>query len=302
MWLIFPSQDQSRTYSYSLQHTFIQHLMKKMAKPEKNLEKVEEWVEEIYAVLAMMPWSSQGSGGQFEALCEVLWAAKDGPLSEERILNSLLRPQCDALVSMFCSTAIRLQRDHLLRNMPNTQGRNKFNLKMRVWLLYSESQIQRSLCETVVFPQIISPSELFLVVILTFVLKYWYGQNTLIFSPLYLVLKGKQYHHPFPLSSNYTSAFVVENMAHITDTNVHTTACLSCLYRLPLIYLRFISAFLLTTSNTFKQHCAFCCCCCCISVFCSLPSWPPWSWEAVPQFILPQRPSICLEDGLFWVP
>lgn len=119
---LFPSQDQSCTGDYTLQHTFIQHLMKKLGKPERNPEKVGEWVDEMYAVLAVMPWSSRKSGGQFEALCEALWAARDGPLKEEKILNALLRPQCDALVSVYCSTALRLQRDHLLRSVADTQG------------------------------------------------------------------------------------------------------------------------------------------------------------------------------------
>uniref|UniRef100_A0A665W4M4 Zinc finger FYVE domain-containing protein 26 n=1 Tax=Echeneis naucrates TaxID=173247 RepID=A0A665W4M4_ECHNA len=114
-------QDQSSTKVHTLQHTFIQYLMKKLGKPERKLEKVEEWVEEIYSMLAVMPWSSHRGSGQFEALCEALWAARDGPLKEERILSSLLRPQCDALVSAYCSTALRLQRDHLLRSSPDTQ-------------------------------------------------------------------------------------------------------------------------------------------------------------------------------------
>lgn len=96
--------------------------MKKLRKPEMIQEKVEEWVEEVYAVLAVMPWSSYKSGGQFEALCEALWAARDNPFKEERILSSLIRPRCDALVSVYCSTSLRLQRDHLLRNAPDTQG------------------------------------------------------------------------------------------------------------------------------------------------------------------------------------
>lgn len=83
---------------------------------------MEEWVEEIYTVLSVMPWSSRRSGGQLEALCEALWAARDGPLREERILSSLLRPRCDALISAYCATALRLQRDHLLRNTPDIQG------------------------------------------------------------------------------------------------------------------------------------------------------------------------------------
>ncbi|XP_070775958.1 zinc finger FYVE domain-containing protein 26 [Enoplosus armatus] len=114
-------QDQSCTDDHTLQHTFIQHLMKKLEKPERRVEKVEEWVEEIYTVLSVMPWSSRRSGGQLEALCEALWAARDGPLKEERILGSLLRPRCDALVSAYCSTALRLQRDQLLRSAPDTQ-------------------------------------------------------------------------------------------------------------------------------------------------------------------------------------
>ncbi|XP_041809482.1 zinc finger FYVE domain-containing protein 26 isoform X2 [Chelmon rostratus] len=114
-------QHQPCTEDHTLQHTFIQHLMKKLGKPERRQEKVEEWVEEIYAVLSVMPRGSRRSSGQLEALCEALWAARDGPLREERILSSLLRPRCDALVSVYCSTALRLQRDHLLRSTPDTR-------------------------------------------------------------------------------------------------------------------------------------------------------------------------------------
>ncbi|TMS21187.1 Zinc finger FYVE domain-containing protein 26 [Larimichthys crocea] len=114
-------QDQSCSQDHTLQHTFIQHLMKRLGKPERRFDKVEEWVEEIYAVLSVMPWSSRRSDGQLEALCEALWAARNGPLKEERILSSLLRPRCNALVSAYCSTALRLQRDHLLRSAPDTQ-------------------------------------------------------------------------------------------------------------------------------------------------------------------------------------
>ncbi|XP_024910893.1 zinc finger FYVE domain-containing protein 26 isoform X2 [Cynoglossus semilaevis] len=114
-------QEQFSTEDHILQQAFIQHLLKKLRRPEKKPEKMEEWVEEIYAVLSVMPWSSSEIRGQFEALCEALWAARDGPLKEERVLSSLLRPQCDTLVSMYCSTAVRLQRDHLLRNTPDTQ-------------------------------------------------------------------------------------------------------------------------------------------------------------------------------------
>uniref|UniRef100_A0AAQ5Y6E0 Zinc finger FYVE domain-containing protein 26 n=1 Tax=Amphiprion ocellaris TaxID=80972 RepID=A0AAQ5Y6E0_AMPOC len=114
-------QDQSCSEDQTLQHTFIQHLLKKLGKPESSPEKVEVWVEEIYGVLAVMPWSSQRGDGQLEALCEALWAAREGPLKEERILSCLFRPRCDALVTTYCCTALRLQRDHLLRNSPQTQ-------------------------------------------------------------------------------------------------------------------------------------------------------------------------------------
>uniref|UniRef100_A0A8C3A898 Zinc finger FYVE domain-containing protein 26 n=1 Tax=Cyclopterus lumpus TaxID=8103 RepID=A0A8C3A898_CYCLU len=113
----FLQQDESCADDRALQHTFIQHLMKVLGKPERRLEKVGEWVEEIYAVLSVMPWSSGRSDGQLEALCEALWAARDQPLKEERILSSLLRPRCDALVSVYCAAALRLQRDHLLRSL-----------------------------------------------------------------------------------------------------------------------------------------------------------------------------------------
>uniref|UniRef100_A0A8C9WWW7 Zinc finger FYVE domain-containing protein 26 n=1 Tax=Sander lucioperca TaxID=283035 RepID=A0A8C9WWW7_SANLU len=86
---------------HTLQHTFIQHLVKELGKPERRPAKVENWVEEIYTVLSVMPQSSGRSGGQLEALCEALWAARDGPLKEERILSSLLRPQCDSTLSTY---------------------------------------------------------------------------------------------------------------------------------------------------------------------------------------------------------
>ncbi|XP_068608115.1 zinc finger FYVE domain-containing protein 26 [Brachionichthys hirsutus] len=116
-----PRLAQSLAYflqDHALQHAFIQHLMRKLGKLRTR---VEECVEEIYAVLSVMPWSSHKSGGQLEALSEELWAVRDGPLNEERILSSLIRPRCDALISVYCATALRLQRDHLLRNAPHTQ-------------------------------------------------------------------------------------------------------------------------------------------------------------------------------------
>ncbi|XP_077416207.1 zinc finger FYVE domain-containing protein 26 [Vanacampus margaritifer] len=113
---------QSSMDDASLQHVFILHLLSKLGKPETNPERRDEWMEEIYSVLAVMPWSPDGSSGQLGALCETLWASRGGPLKEERILSSLLRPRCDTLVSAYCSSALRLQRDRLLRSAPDTQA------------------------------------------------------------------------------------------------------------------------------------------------------------------------------------
>ncbi|KAK1893832.1 Zinc finger FYVE domain containing protein 26 [Dissostichus eleginoides] len=74
-----------------LQLTFIQHLLQQLRKPESRPEKVEQFVEEMYSVLSVMPWSSRRAGGG------------------------------DDLVSVYCSVALRLQRDHLLRSAPQTQ-------------------------------------------------------------------------------------------------------------------------------------------------------------------------------------
>ncbi|XP_061825020.1 zinc finger FYVE domain-containing protein 26 isoform X2 [Nerophis lumbriciformis] len=115
-------QDEPSINDAALQHVFIRHLLDKLAKPETRAERTDEWVEEIYAVLAVMPWNSGAVRGQLEALCEALWAARDGPLAEERVLSALLRPQCDVLVSAYGSAALRLQRDHLLRSAPDSQA------------------------------------------------------------------------------------------------------------------------------------------------------------------------------------
>ncbi|XP_012727742.2 zinc finger FYVE domain-containing protein 26 [Fundulus heteroclitus] len=114
-------EDQSNPEGHTLQHVFIQHLMRKLGKPETSPEKVEQWAKDVYSVLALVPWRSSRSAPQLEALCEALWSARGGPLKEERILSCLLRPRCHTLVTVYSSTAVRLQRDHLLRNAPETQ-------------------------------------------------------------------------------------------------------------------------------------------------------------------------------------
>ncbi|XP_054653478.1 zinc finger FYVE domain-containing protein 26 isoform X2 [Dunckerocampus dactyliophorus] len=112
-------QGESSISGAALQHVFIRHLLDKLAKPETGAGRSDDWVEETYSVLAVMPWNASGGNGQLEALCEALWAAIDGPLTEERVLSSLLRPQCDDLVSAYGSATLRLQRDRLLRSAPD---------------------------------------------------------------------------------------------------------------------------------------------------------------------------------------
>ncbi|XP_061700872.1 zinc finger FYVE domain-containing protein 26 [Syngnathoides biaculeatus] len=106
----------------SLQQVFVLHLLSKLEEPEPSPERRDEWVEEIYSVLAVTPWHPGGGGGQLEALCEALWASRGGPLKEERVLGTLIRPGSDALVSAYCSAALRLQRDRLLRSSPDTRA------------------------------------------------------------------------------------------------------------------------------------------------------------------------------------
>lgn len=103
-----------------MQHSFIHYLMRELGAPEG--ERAADWAQAIYAVLSVMPWGNGSRGGQLEVLCEGLWAAREGPLAEERILSSLLRPRSDSLLSVYCSTALRLQRDLLLRAAPHIQG------------------------------------------------------------------------------------------------------------------------------------------------------------------------------------
>ncbi|XP_071238607.1 zinc finger FYVE domain-containing protein 26 isoform X3 [Salvelinus alpinus] len=112
------------TGNHILQDTFIRYLMERVEHLGPGSEKMEGWAEEMCVVLALMPLRSErggGGGGQLEALCEALWRARDGPLREERVLSSLLRPHCHTLLSHYCSTALRLHRDRLLRETPSIQ-------------------------------------------------------------------------------------------------------------------------------------------------------------------------------------
>ncbi|XP_056445850.1 zinc finger FYVE domain-containing protein 26 isoform X2 [Gadus chalcogrammus] len=104
----------------ALQGPFIHHLLERLRGPDRS----PAWAEEVCGVLGALPWGSERSGAAppvpapVLALCEELWGVRGGPLTEERVLSALLRPRSDALVGAYSATALRLQRDHLLRATP----------------------------------------------------------------------------------------------------------------------------------------------------------------------------------------
>ena len=109
----------------ALQGPFIHHLLDRLRGPDRS----PAWVEEVCSVLAAMPWSSECSGttaqqvpAPVQALCEELWGVRGSLLTEECVLSALLRPRSDALVGAYSATALRLQRDHLLRDTPGLPG------------------------------------------------------------------------------------------------------------------------------------------------------------------------------------
>ncbi|KAG5857870.1 hypothetical protein ANANG_G00023980 [Anguilla anguilla] len=79
-----------------------------------------EGAEQLCCALAVTPWDPERTGWNL-ALCEALWSAGGRGLREERVLGSLLRPGDHALLGLYCSTALRLQRDQLLRDTSSTQ-------------------------------------------------------------------------------------------------------------------------------------------------------------------------------------
>uniref|UniRef100_A0A8C4ZJA5 Zinc finger FYVE domain-containing protein 26 n=1 Tax=Gadus morhua TaxID=8049 RepID=A0A8C4ZJA5_GADMO len=104
----------------ALQGPFIHHLLERLRGPDRS----PAWADEVCGVLGALPWGSERSGAAppvpapVLALCEELWGVRGGPLTEERVLSALLRPRSDALVGAYSATALRLQRDHLLRATP----------------------------------------------------------------------------------------------------------------------------------------------------------------------------------------
>uniref|UniRef100_A0A8B9HCF2 Zinc finger FYVE domain-containing protein 26 n=1 Tax=Astyanax mexicanus TaxID=7994 RepID=A0A8B9HCF2_ASTMX len=100
-----------------LQEVFLQQLLERVTAEEQS----EGWAEEVCAMLVLLPCSAGISGAQLEPLWEGLWRARDGPLSEVKVLGCLLRPQNQALLTLYCSAVLRLLRARLLQEAPHTQ-------------------------------------------------------------------------------------------------------------------------------------------------------------------------------------
>ncbi|XP_051507535.1 zinc finger FYVE domain-containing protein 26-like isoform X2 [Myxocyprinus asiaticus] len=112
-------QDADRSRDLALQDVFIQHLTDQVKVPVE--ERNERWAEEVCAALALAPLGTERSGAQLETLWEGLWSAREGPMTEERILGRLLRPQGQALLTAYSSTAQRLLKEKLLREAPQSE-------------------------------------------------------------------------------------------------------------------------------------------------------------------------------------
>lgn len=113
-------QHSGHSRDHALQDVFIQHLTERVNVPVE--ERNEKWVEEVCSALALAPWGPERSNAQLETLWKGLWSAREGPMTEERILGCLLRPQDQALLTSYSSTAVRLLKEKLLREAPHTQG------------------------------------------------------------------------------------------------------------------------------------------------------------------------------------
>ncbi|XP_016084954.1 zinc finger FYVE domain-containing protein 26-like [Sinocyclocheilus grahami] len=120
-------QHSGHSRDHTLQDVFIQHLTERVNVPVE--ERNEKWVEEVCSALALAPWGPERSNAQLETLWKGLWSAREGPMTEERILGCLLRPQgqgqgqgqAQALLTSYSSTALRLLKEKLLREAPQTQ-------------------------------------------------------------------------------------------------------------------------------------------------------------------------------------
>uniref|UniRef100_A0A671QY22 Zinc finger FYVE domain-containing protein 26 n=1 Tax=Sinocyclocheilus anshuiensis TaxID=1608454 RepID=A0A671QY22_9TELE len=81
-------QHSGHSRDHALQDVFIQHLTERVNVPVE--ERNEKWVEEVCSALALAPWGPERSNAQLETLWKGLWSAREGPMTEERILGCLL--------------------------------------------------------------------------------------------------------------------------------------------------------------------------------------------------------------------
>lgn len=108
-----------RSRDHTLQDIFIQHLTEQVNIPVEKRN--GRWVEDVCAALVLAPWGSERPGTQLETLWEGLWSVRDGPMTEERILGCLLRPQGHALLKTYSATSLRLLKEKLMRESSHTQ-------------------------------------------------------------------------------------------------------------------------------------------------------------------------------------
>ncbi|TSV02061.1 Zinc finger FYVE domain-containing protein 26 [Bagarius yarrelli] len=99
----------------SLKHTnaysvYLQHLLDLV--DEKESSRSKAWAEEVCGALALAPCAA----AELDQVWAELWRARMGPLSEERVMGCLLRPQSYTLLLRYCATALRLNRDRMLQD------------------------------------------------------------------------------------------------------------------------------------------------------------------------------------------
>ncbi|KAG7334503.1 hypothetical protein KOW79_002910 [Hemibagrus wyckioides] len=94
---------------------FLQYLLD--LTQEKEGKRSEAWAEKVCSALALAPCTA----AELDQLWAGLWREREGPLSEERVMGCLLRPQDHTLLLRYCATALRLSRDRLLQDAAHTQ-------------------------------------------------------------------------------------------------------------------------------------------------------------------------------------
>lgn len=90
---------------------------------EQEGNRSEGWAEQVCGALALAPCGA----AELEQLWVGLWRAREGPLSEERVMGCLLRPQNHTLLMRYCATALQLSRDRLLQDTTHSPGERDRN-------------------------------------------------------------------------------------------------------------------------------------------------------------------------------